>query len=284
MTGPSTRFTGRSAAYVRGRPSYPSDVVDALESLGLPPGGLVVDAGAGTGIASRLFLSRGYRVIAIEPNAEMRAAALQAGVDARDGRGEATGLPSACADLVLCAQAFHWMDRPAAWAEFQRVAKPGALLALLWNQRIVEGDPFLEQLEALLRRHAAEDPQVSEGAGLRQWPGATLIEFRHSQPLDWPGLLARISSMSYMPLPGSPRHDAMAAGLRVLFETHQRGGLVTMLYHTRLYWARNGSVTSSSAGPSALPGPTPPGNGPSARRCVSARTRRTARPSARAPR
>lgn len=240
MTDRSPRFTGRAAAYVQGRPGYPSDVVDALESLGLPPGGLVVDVGAGTGIASRLFLSRGYRVIAIEPNVEMRAAAVDTGVDARDGRGEATGLPSSCADLVLCAQAFHWMDRPAAWAEFQRVARPGALLALLWNQRIIEGDPFLEQLEALLRRHSAEDPQVSEGAGLRQWPGTTLIEFRHSQPLDWPGLLARTSSMSYMPLAGTPRHDAMAADLRALFNAHQRGGVVIMRYDARLHWARNG--------------------------------------------
>lgn len=240
MTDRSPRFNGRVAAYVLGRPGYPAAVVETLVSLGLPAGGLVVDVGAGTGIASRLFLDRGYRVIAIEPNAEMRAAAIGAGIDARDGRGEATGLPGAVADLVLCAQAFHWMDRPAAWAEFQRIAKPGGLLALLWNQRVVAGDAFLEDLERLLRAHSAEDPQVSEGAGLRQWPGTTLVEFRHAQPLDWPGLLARTSSMSYMPLAGTPQHDAMTADLRDLFDAHQRGGVVTMTYDTRLYWARNG--------------------------------------------
>jgi SAM-dependent methyltransferase len=240
MTDRSLRFTGRVAAYVQGRPGYPPAIVDLLESLGLPPGGLVVDVGAGTGIASRLFLDRGYRVVALEPNPEMRAAARASGLDARDGRGEATGLDAACADLVLCAQAFHWMDRPAAWDEFHRIAKPGALVALLWNERVVTGDPFLEQLEALLRGHSAEDPRVSEGAGLRHWPGTTLVEFRHAQPLDWPGLLARTSSMSYMPLSGTPEHEAMAAALRALFDAHVRDGHVTLLYDARLHWARNG--------------------------------------------
>lgn len=239
MNDRSLRFTGRVAAYIQGRPGYPPAVVDALQAQGLPPGGLVVDVGAGTGLASRLFLDCGYRVVAIEPNPEMRAAALAAGVDARPGRGESTGLASASADLVLCAQAFHWMDRPAAWAEFQRVAKPGALLALLWNQRISEGDPFLEEFELCLRRHSAEDPQLSEGAGLRHWPGATLACFRHAQPLDWPALLARAASMSYMPLPGTPAHAAMAADLRRLFDAHARSGLVTLLYDARLFWARN---------------------------------------------
>lgn len=240
MTDRSPRFTGRAADYVRGRPSYPAAVVETLEGLGLERGGLVVDVGAGTGISSRLFLARGYRVIAIEPNAEMRAAAVAAGVDARDGRGEATGLPDATADLVLCAQAFHWLERDAAWAEFRRVARPGALLALLWNERVVEGDAFLEELEALLRRHSAEDPRVSEGAGLRQWPGTTLVEFRHAQALDWDGLLARTSSMSYMPRTGTAEHKAMAAELWALYEAHQREGCVVMLYDARLYWARNG--------------------------------------------
>lgn len=240
MTDGTLRFTGRAAAYIQGRPAYPEAVVDTLAALGLPPGGVVIDVGAGTGIASRLFLQRGYRVVAIEPNPDMRAAAIASGVDARDGRGEATGLESACADLVLCAQAFHWMNRPAAWAEFQRVARPGGLLALLWNQRVIEGDPFLEQFEALLRGHSAEDPRVSEEAGLRQWPGTSLVEFRHAQPLDWPGLLARASSMSYMPLSGTPRYEAMAAALRALFDAHARDGRVAMLYDARLYWARNG--------------------------------------------
>jgi len=238
MTDKAVRFIGRAKDYALGRPDYPDAVVDTLEAEGLQPAGLVVDVGAGTGISSRVFLRRGYRVIAIEPNAEMRAAAIGSGVDCRDGRGEATGLPSGSADLVICAQAFHWLHRDRAWAEFHRVARPGGLLALMWNIRVTRGTPFVEGLELLLHEHCAEDPAVSEGAHLRQWPGTQLREFRHEQRLNWDALRGRVSSMSYMPRPGSPEHAPMIEALRHLFDETNSDGLVSMIYDCRLYWLR----------------------------------------------
>ncbi|MCS7041200.1 MAG: class I SAM-dependent methyltransferase [Bryobacteraceae bacterium] len=232
------RFSGRAADYLRGRPSYPEAVVDELERQGLLPGSLVVDVGAGTGLASLLFLRRGYRVIAIEPNAEMRAAAAAAGIDARPGTGEDTGLPAACADLVLAAQSFHWMDQPRAWAEFERIARPGALIALLWNNRVRSGSPFLEELEALLHRYAVEDIAWAERMEKRRWPGMQEARFPNSQSVDFDGLLARIASMSWMPRSGTPAHAAMAAELRALFDRRQQGGLVELPHECVLYWTR----------------------------------------------
>lgn len=232
------RFSGRAADYRKGRPAYPEAVVDELERHGLVPGGVVVDVGAGTGLASLLFLRRGYRVIAIEPNAEMRAAAVEAGIDARAGAGEETGLPDACADLVLAAQSFHWMDQPRAWQEFERIAKPGALIALLWNNRVRSGTPFLEELEELLHRHAVDDIAWAERLERRRWPGMQEAHFANSQRVDFDALLARIASMSWMPRSGTPAHAAMAAELRALFEKHQRGGLVELPHDCVLYWTR----------------------------------------------
>lgn len=232
------RFSGRAADYRKGRPAYPEAVVDELERHGLVPGGVVVDVGAGTGLASLLFLRRGYRVIAIEPNAEMRAAAVEAGIDARAGAGEETGLPDACADLVLAAQSFHWMDQPRAWREFERIAKPGALIALLWNNRVRSGTPFLEELEELLHRHAVDDIAWAERLERRRWPGMQEAHFANSQRVDFDALLARIASMSWMPRSGTPAHAAMAAELRALFEKHQRGGLVELPHDCVLYWTR----------------------------------------------
>ncbi len=238
MTDRAVRFTGRAKDYAAGRPNYPDAVVGALEGDGLQVGGLIIDVGAGTGISSRLFLRHGYRVIAIEPNAEMRAAAVASGIDCREGRGEATGLESGIADLVICAQAFHWLDQPKAWVEFERVARPSGLLALIWNVRLTEGTPFVEGLERLLREHSAEDPSISEGAHHRDWPGMQLREFSHEQPLNWDGLQSRVSSMSYMPLPGSPRHASMTAALRDLFDQTNVAGNVSMLYKCRLFWRK----------------------------------------------
>lgn len=232
------RFTGRAQSYLKGRPPYPDAVVEELERQGLAPGALVADVGAGTGAASLLFLHHGYSVIAIEPNDEMRAAALASGVDARPGSGEETGLPDSSADLVLCAQAFHWMDQPRAWAEFQRIARPGGFIALLWNNRARSGTPFLDELESLLRRYALEDIAWAERMDKRCWPGMHRVVFPHTHRLDLDTLLARITSLSWMPRAGAPGHAEMAAGLRELFARHQRGGFVEMPHGCELYWTR----------------------------------------------
>jgi SAM-dependent methyltransferase len=232
------RFSGRAADYLKGRPPYPEAVVDLLEEHGLAPGSLAADIGAGAGAASLLFLRRGYRVIAVEPNDDMRAAALALGIDARPGTGEDTGLADASFDLVLCAQAFHWMDQPRAWAEFHRIARPGAFIALLWNNRVRSGTPFLEELEALLHRHAVEDIAWAERMEMRRWPGMSEAVFPNVQRLDHGAFLARISSLSWMPKPGAPGHEEMAAALRELFEKHNRGGFVEMPHECAVYWTR----------------------------------------------
>jgi SAM-dependent methyltransferase len=232
------RFTGRTEQYLKGRPPYPEAVVDELERHGLEPGSLATDIGAGTGAASLLFLRRGYRVIAVEPNEDMRAAALAAGIDARPGTGEQTGLPDACAGLVLCAQAFHWMDQPRAWAEFQRIAHPGGFIALLWNNRVRSGTPFLDELEALLHEYAVEDIAWAERMEKRCWPGMNHAVFPHTHRLDLEAFLARISSLSWMPRPGAPGHAEMEAALRRLFARHEQGGFVEMPHRCELFWTR----------------------------------------------
>ena len=73
---PTGRFRDRAADYAAARPSYPAAALDALlEGLGAPAALVVADVGAGTGIAARLVAERGARVLAVEPNAAMRAAA-----------------------------------------------------------------------------------------------------------------------------------------------------------------------------------------------------------------
>src|SRR5688500_12874890 len=149
---PRTRFTDRVEAYVRHRPSYPDDVVRFLESIGLArPGMTVADIGSGTGISAQLFLRNGYRVIGVEPNAAMRAAAERllateletSAFRSVNGSAEATTLPDASVDLVVAGQAFHWFDRPAARREFHQILRQdnssNGGVALFWNSRDLTG-------------------------------------------------------------------------------------------------------------------------------------------------
>jgi SAM-dependent methyltransferase len=53
----------------------------------------------------------------------------------RPVRGSATAIPlrDDCADLIVSAQAWHWMDPALAVPEFRRILRPGGVFAAWWN-------------------------------------------------------------------------------------------------------------------------------------------------------
>lgn len=244
----SERFAGRVADYERGRPGYPEALFDALVELAaLAPGDAVADVGAGTGISSAPLLRRGLRVFAVEPNAEMRAAAERrlggtAGYRGGAGRAEATGLADASVDLVLAAQAFHWFEPRAARREFGRILRRGGKVALAWNARRAAGTPFVAAYEALLLRHGTDYREVGhrglDAGRLAEFFGGGYAtrRFDNAQTLDRDGLRARLLSSSYVPAAGQPGHDAMLRDLDALFERHAAAGAVEILYDVDLYF------------------------------------------------
>ncbi|MFO1077844.1 MAG: class I SAM-dependent methyltransferase [Planctomycetota bacterium] len=239
------RFSSRAADYARFRPGYPPAAIDAILAGLPPPTALAIaDVAAGTGIASRLLADRGARVIAVEPNAEMRgAAAPHAGVAFVDGTAEATGLADATVDVVTAAQAFHWFDVPSTLREFHRILRPGGRVALLWNRRRRD-DPFTLGYRAALAAIDAEapadrhhfDPAAVTQGGLFAALGESHCD--NPGPLSLDELIGRAMSTSTVPRSG-PRHDTLMAALRAL---HARfagaDGRATMVYRTDVFLFR----------------------------------------------
>lgn len=124
-------FDAGGADYAAHRPDYPPELVRVL--AGLAPGRrCAVDVGCGTGQLTALLAGAFDRVIGVDPSADQIAHATAApGVAYRVGDAAATGLPAHCADLITVAQAAHWFDLPAFYAEAARIATAGALLALI---------------------------------------------------------------------------------------------------------------------------------------------------------
>ncbi|HEX8782030.1 MAG TPA: class I SAM-dependent methyltransferase [Steroidobacteraceae bacterium] len=250
MTRPTERFSARADYYRRYRPGYPPAAIDLLaRECGLTSGAVVADVGSGTGILSEQLLERGARVIGIEPNDAMRAAAeARLGAEPRfrsvAATAEATTLPGESVDLWLAAQAFHWFDAPRARTEALRVLRAGRSAALLWNERPPEPGAFLSEYEALLRRHAAEYTTISarrvDEASMREFLGGTMqvARFPNQQTLDYLGLEGRLLSSSYAPAAGHPEHEPMLAGLRALFGRYSRAGEIVFPYETRVYYAQ----------------------------------------------
>lgn len=246
---PAERFTQRAEDYAKFRPRYPDELVVWLEGAGLTPGAHIVDIGAGTGISSELFLRHGYRVTAVEPNAAMRAEAVKRlsgmpGFAAVDARGDRTGLPSRIAGMVLCAQAFHWLEAAESAREFRRIARPGGLITLVWNERRVDAPGFEQGLETLLKNLS---PEYRDRVYRRTRDTVAQLpalfgplreaKFLHTQTFDWEGLRGRMASASYVPLPGTSGHEEFLLELRRLFDLYNDAGRIVMAYDCEVYCA-----------------------------------------------
>lgn len=243
------RFSSRVGAYVKYRPSYPAEAISYLyDTAGFRPVDKIADIGAGTGIFSKLLLARGSRVIAIEPNQAMREAAVQelghhAHYRVTAGAAEATGLPDGSIDHIVCAQSFHWFDRGAAQLEFRRILKPGGKAVLIWNSRLQEGTPFLEEYEQLLLAYGTDYEKVrhknisKEDLSSFFQPGKLrAARFSMRQLLNLEELGGRLQSSSYAPQVGHPNYEPMMAELKKIFERNQQNGVVSFDYETEVFW------------------------------------------------
>ena len=246
----ATRFSDRVADYVRTRPGYPDALLEAIvDAAALSPASVVADIGSGTGISTELFLRTGAMVHAVEPNREMRLAAESRfrGVPtfrSVAASAEATTLPAGGVSLVAAGQAFHWFDRDRARREFTRILAPDGWVALFWNTRRLDDTPFLRAYEALLQEYGTDYREVThqriDAPALATFFGGPVRShvFPNAQELDCAGLEGRLLSSSYAPGRGHPRQEAMFRALRGIFEAHERGGRVQILYDTELHIGR----------------------------------------------
>jgi SAM-dependent methyltransferase len=145
----SDHFSGVASEYAEFRPLYPAPLFDWLAGLA-PRRDLAWDCATGSGQAAVALASRFERVIATDASAgQIASATRHPRVEYRVAPAEASGLGLASVDLVTVAQALHWFDRPAFYAEARRVVRPGGVVAA-WTY----GHPSIDEprADALLQR------------------------------------------------------------------------------------------------------------------------------------
>jgi SAM-dependent methyltransferase len=131
VEGFKDHFSSHAAGYAAYRPRYPEAVLAYLGAIA-PDRLLAWDCGCGSGQLSVPLGDWFAEVVATDASMEQIArAGTHPRVTYRVGTAEAGGLTAGSVDLVTVAQAVHWFDLPAFYAEVRRVLRPDGVIALV---------------------------------------------------------------------------------------------------------------------------------------------------------
>ena len=144
------RFGAVSDDYSKFRPKYPSAIFDWLASIA-PSSSLVWDCATGSGQAAVELTARFDRVVATDASPAQIASAVSApGLTYRVAEASDSGLADQSVDLITVAQALHWFDLDAFFAECERVLVPGGVLAV-WSYGPLSVDG--KTVDAVIQRY-----------------------------------------------------------------------------------------------------------------------------------
>jgi SAM-dependent methyltransferase len=159
------RFATTAEFYEQYRPPYPAEFFRAVaERLKLDKRHALIDLGTGPGVLALGFAPHVGRVVGVDPEPAMlaaaRAAAARAGVDVSFIEGKAEDLPAEIGrfDVVTIGRALHWMDHDALGPVFARLVAPGGAIAICASFSARDGsNPWLEDYDAARRRWSDEE-------------------------------------------------------------------------------------------------------------------------------
>ena len=128
------RFLGFADIYDEGRPHLPGKAIEILKRYLNNEIEVIVDIGCGTGNSTEICTDYADKVIGIEPSEDMLKKAREkenSKLTFLKGYGNNTGLESNIADIVICSQAFHWMEPDSTIKEVSRILKKGGIFAVI---------------------------------------------------------------------------------------------------------------------------------------------------------
>jgi SAM-dependent methyltransferase len=151
-------FNEAAEIYDKVRPSYPTDLFDALFQR-LPSQPEIVEVGPGTGQATKDLLARGASVLAIEIGpataAKLRSNLPSERLQVAVGDFEVMEIATGAADAVFSATAYHWISREAQTDRPAAILRPGGLVAIVDLNQVdsPEDSGFFAAARPIYERH-----------------------------------------------------------------------------------------------------------------------------------
>ena len=169
------RFATTAEFYEQYRPPYPAEFFrTAAQRLKLDKRHALIDLGTGPGVLALGFAPYVGRVVGVDPEPAMlaaaRAAAARAGAEVSFIEGKAEDLPSDTGsfDIVTIGRALHWMDHNALGPVFARLVAPGGAIVICASFSARDGsNPWLADYDAARRRWSDEELLAGSRRGER---------------------------------------------------------------------------------------------------------------------
>jgi ubiquinone/menaquinone biosynthesis C-methylase UbiE len=244
MTFPD-HFSAQAARYKAYRPTYPDSLFERLASLA-PARNLAWDCATGNGQAALGLAPHFQKVVATDASARQLALAdahpRVTYAQALVGR---TPLTDGSVDLITVASAFHWLELPVFYAEVQRVARPGCVLAA-WGYKTPEVSPEVQLVVDRFDREVLgpfwlpETSAAVEGYGALHFPFEELDvpAFRMTHRLDCAQYLGYLgtwsASLRYLKTHGRNPTDEIREEMIAVWGDPAMKRDVTWPVHTRV--------------------------------------------------
>ena len=158
-----TSFNDVASLYDEVRPGYPEVVIDDIASFaGLGTASRILEIGCGTGQITLPFAVRGHQILALEPGKALaalatRKCALYPNVRVCEMTFEEWAVPGQIFDLVLSAQAFHWIEPYAGCRKAATTLRSGGTIALVWNNDVSQETPFYKATQPIYDTYMPRD-------------------------------------------------------------------------------------------------------------------------------
>jgi len=130
-------FSHRASIYAQYRPGYPGELFEYIMRF-VRAKNLAWDCGTGNGQSAKTLGNYFEKVIATDISQKQIDNAYQAAnIFYAVEPAEQTSLADKSVDLITVAQAIHWFNFEKFYAEVNRVAKPGAIIAV-WTYSLIQ--------------------------------------------------------------------------------------------------------------------------------------------------
>jgi len=238
-----TSFDGVADVYDAARPTYPDAVYDALEPIA---GAVVLEGGAGTGIATRALHDRGGRVIPFDIGPMILRIALTRTPGLTPVVADGASLPfrDTCADLVCFAQSWHWLDPSRRCRESARVLRDAGRWAGWWSHARADGDPWFDAhwdaVEAVCTGTTRAQRDIDWADGVREsglFAVGERITVRWVRELSVERWLNDVRTTSYVCALSEPDRLALMDELATLTRNRFPAGEMPVPYETWLWIA-----------------------------------------------